>query len=165
MPEILQEVLVDAPLKILWNLMVQHLKYPEKEAEQGPEWEKLVIKDIRGKALTSKRTGLSVRTKWFYKFHFYSFEWDDEVTEWKELEKITWKSLSTWDMVDSFTIKPDNAHSRLTYEMRYTPPYGIFGKVWYRLFVHRNLEKHLHYTLVQMKRNAEAIAKFTRGNG
>jgi len=164
MPEIVQEILVDAPLKILWNLMVQHLKYPEEEAERGPEWEKLVIKDIRGKTLTSKRTGLGVRTKWFYKFHFYSFEWDDEVTEWKEMEKITWKSLSTWDMVDSFTIKPDNTHSRLTYEMRYTPPNGIFGRVWYRLFVHKNLKTHLHYVLLQMKRNAEAIAKFSRRN-
>lgn len=160
MPEIVREITIEAPPKIIWTLMVQHLKYPEKETERGSEWHKLVIKNIKGKALTPNRSGIGVRTRWYYKFYFYTFEWDDEVVEWEELKKITWKSISTWDMVDSFTIEPGNKETRLIYEMDYTPPYGILGKIWYRLFVHRHLEKHLEYTLLQMKRSAEAVAKF-----
>jgi len=160
MPRIAREIIMEAPPKIIWRLMVQHLKYPEKEAERGPEWDELVIKNIKGEALTSSRSGIGVRTRWYYKFYFYTFRWDDEVVEWEELKKITWKSISTWDMVDSFAIAPVNKETRLTYEMDYTPPYGIFGRIWYRLFVHRHLEKHLEYTLLQMKSSAEAIAKF-----
>ncbi len=142
--------------------MVQHLKYPEKEVERGPEWDKLVIKNIKGEALTSNRRGIGVKTRWYYKFHFYTFKWDDEVIEWEELRKMTWKSISTWDMVDSFTIKPQNNGTKLTYEMDYTPPYGIFGGIWYRLFVHKHLERHLVYTILQMKRSAEAIEKIKK---
>lgn len=140
--------------------MVQHLKYPEKETERESEWDKLVIKNLKGKALTSNRTGVGVKTRWYYKFYFYPFKWDDEVIEWKELEKITWKTISTWDMVDSFLIEPRGKETKLIYTMRYTPPYWIFGRIWYRLFVHKHLEKHLEYVLRQMKRSAEEIAKF-----
>ncbi len=110
--------------------------------------------------MTSKRSGIGVRTRWYYTFHFFNFKWDDEVIEWKEFRKIAWKSISTWDMVDSFTIKPENSETRLIYEMDYTPPYGILGKIWYRLFVHKHLETHLEYTIIQMKRSAEAVEKF-----
>lgn len=142
--------------------MVQHLKYPDRVAEREPGWDKLVIKDIKGEALTSNRIGIGVRTRWYYKFYFYTFKWDDEVIEWEELKKIAWKSISTWDMVDSFTIKPMNKETELIYEMGYTPPYWIFGKIWYRLFVHKPLERQLEYTLLQMKKSSELIAKLKR---
>ncbi len=154
--------MINAPPKTIWILMVQHLKFPEREVERGPEWSELAVKDIKGEALTPKRSGIGVRTRWYYKFHFFNFKWDDEATEWKEFRKIAWKSISTWDMVDSFTIKPENRETRLIYEMNYTPPYSILGKTWYRLFVHKHLEKHLEYTLFQMKRSAETVAKFGR---
>jgi len=167
MTKIIREIGIKATAETIWTLMVQHLKYPEKEAERGPEWKKLVIKNIKGVALTSRRSGIGVKTRWYYKFYFYTFKWDDEVVEWEELGKITWKSISTWDMVDSFTIKPENSETRLIYEMDYMPLYGILGKIWYRLFVHKQLEKHLEYTILQMKRSAEAIEKFkgSRKNG
>jgi len=82
------------------------------------------------------------------------------VVEWEELRKITWKAISSWNMIDSFTIKPENSESRLIYKMDYTPPYGILGRIWYRLIVHKHLERHLEYTLLQMKRSAETIEKF-----
>lgn len=99
------------------------------------------------------------KTRWFYKFYFTTFKWDDEVVEWEELKKITWKAISTWDMIDSFTINPENSETRLIYEMNYTPPYGIFGRIWYRLFVNKHFEKHLEYTILQMKKSAEAFVK------
>ncbi len=154
--------MINASARTIWTLMVQHLKYPEKEAERGFEWDKLVIKDIKGEALTSNRSGIGVRTRWYYRFHFYTFKWDDEVVEWEELKRITWKAISTWDMVDSFAIEPAGKETKLTYEMDYTPPYWIFGRIWYRLLVHKHLERHLEYTLLQMKRSAEAIAEFRR---
>jgi len=162
LPKIIREIMIKASPEIVWTLIVKHLKYPDREVERGSEWEELVIKDVKGEALTSNRSGIGVRTRWYYKFYFYSFKWDDEVIEWEELKKIVWKSISTWDMVDSFTIKPVNKETKLVYEMDYTPPYGIFGKIWYRLFVHKHLKKHLEYTLLQMKRNSEGIAKFKR---
>lgn len=121
--------MIKASSEIIWTLIVQHLKYPEKEAERGSEWDKLVIKNIKGEALTSNRSGIGVRTRWYYKFYFYTFKWDDEVVEWEELKKITWKSISTWDMVDSFIMKTAGKETRLTYEMNYTPQYWIFGKI------------------------------------
>jgi hypothetical protein len=63
-------------------------------------------------------------------------------------------------MVDSFSIEPINNETRLIYAMNYEPPYGILGKLWYRLFVHKHIEKNLEYTLLQMKRNAERVPKF-----
>jgi uncharacterized membrane protein len=115
---------------------------------------------MKGKALTPVREGLGVNTRWYYKFYFYSFKWDDEVIEWKEMEKIKWKAITTWDMVDSFTLKSIGEGTRLIYEMDYTPPYGILGKIWYGFFVHKNLKNHLEYTLFQMKKNAEEMSKF-----
>lgn len=161
MTEIVKEILIEASPKTIWTVMVQHLKYPEKEAEHGPEWEELAIKDVKGESLTSNRTGIGVRTRWYYKFYFYTFKWDDEVIEWEELKRIAWKSISTWRMIDSFTIVPDDAETKLVYEMEYTPPYGILGKIWYGLLVNKHLERNLEYTLRQMKKNAEAVAKFT----
>ncbi len=160
MPHILKEILIKAPSETIWTLMVQHLKYPEKESDRGAKWDELVIKNIKGEALTSNRIGLGVKTRWYYKFYFYTFKWDDEVCNWEELKEIAWKSISTWDMVDSFTINSENDESRLVYRMDYTPPYGILGKIWYRLFVHKHLEKHLEYTISQMKKSSEAIEKF-----
>lgn len=160
MPNVVKQVMIKATPNTIWTLMVQHLKYPEKEAERGPEWDGLVIKNMKGEAMTARRSGIGVKTRWYYKFYFYTFKWDDEVVEWEKLRKITWKSISTWDMVDSFTIKPENSETRLIYEMDYTPPYGILGNIWYRLFVHKHLEKHLEYTIIQMKIGAEAIEKF-----
>ncbi len=160
MPNVVKQIMIKATPNTIWTLMVQHLKYPEKEAERGPEWDRLVIKNMKGEAMTARRSGIGVKTRWYYKFYFYTFKWDDEVVEWEKLRKITWKSISTWDMVDSFTIKPENGETRLIYEMDYTPPYGILGNIWYRLFVHKHLEKHLEYTIIQMKRGAEAVEKF-----
>ena len=113
MLNVVQEIMIKATPKTIWTLMVQHLKYPEKEAERGPEWKRLVIKNIKGEALTSSRTGVGVKTRWYYKFYFYTFKWDDEVVEWEELKEIAWKSISTLDMVDSFTIKSENSESRV----------------------------------------------------
>ena len=162
MPKIVKEILIDASPEIIWTMMVKHLEHPEIEVERGPEWDGLVIKDIRGEALTPNRIGIGVRTRWYYKFQWYTFKWDDEVTEWEEMRRITWKAISTWDMLDSFTIIPEEKGTKLVYEMDYTAPYGILGKIWYRIFVNKHLEKHLEYTLLQMKRNAEKISKLKR---
>lgn len=159
MPRITREIAIDVPPKKVWTLIVQHLKYPGREVQRGPEWKKLVIKDLKGEALTPSRSGNGVKTRWYYKFHFYTFKWDDEVIEWKEFEKITWKAISTWEMVDSFEVKPVNGGTVLIYDMRYSAPYGVLGRIWYRLFVHKHLEKHLEYVLKQMKQNAEATAR------
>jgi uncharacterized membrane protein len=156
----MKKILIKANPETIWTLMVQHLKYPEKEAERGSEWDELVIKNINGEALTAKREDIGVKTRWYYKFYFYTFKWDDEVVEWEPLRKITWKAISTWEMIDSFTITPENSETWLIYEMDYTPPYGTFGGIWYRLFVHKHLKQHLDYTLRQMKKSAETIEAF-----
>ena len=92
----------------------------------------MAIRDTIGEALTKERVGVGVKTRWFYQFHWFSFKWDDEVTVWDEGHKIEWKSISTWRMVDSFTIEPTSEGCRLVYKMDYTPPYGFLEKLYYR---------------------------------
>lgn len=162
MTKIVKDILIDAPPEVIWTMMARHQQYPEVEVERGPEWDDLVIKDLRGEALTEQRKGIGARTRWFYKFYWYTFKWDDEVTEWDENRRILWKSISTWEMIDSFDLVPEEGGTRLVYEMEYSPPYGILGKIWYRLFVNRHLEKQLEYTLLQMKRNAEGLSRLRR---
>jgi uncharacterized membrane protein len=154
---IIRSIEINAPPSTLWMMMVKHLKYPRIEDRHGPEWSKLVIKDTFGEALSEKRAGVGVKTRWFYKFHRFSFNWDDEVSDWVEGRKIEWKAISTWRMVDSFTIEPQGEGCRLVYEMDYTPPYWIFGRIFYYLFVNKHLERHLEYVLRQMKRSAEGL--------
>ena len=66
MTHIVKEILINAASETTWTLMVQHLKYPEKESDRGAR-------------------------RWYYKFYFYTFKWDDEVYKWEELKKIAWK--------------------------------------------------------------------------
>jgi len=68
-------------------------------------------------------------------------------------------------MVDSFIVEPAGNATKLTYAMDYTAPYGVLGGMWYRLFVHRHLERHLEYTLLQMKRSAEVVERFKARSG
>ena len=72
-----KEILINDASETIWTLMIQHLKYPEKESERGVEWDALVIKNIKGEALTSNRMGIGVKTRWYYKFYFYTFKWDE----------------------------------------------------------------------------------------
>jgi hypothetical protein len=157
MPQILEEIIIDASPEIVWTMLVRHLEYPDY-VSRGPEWDSLVIKDIRGESLSLDRKGVGVKTRWYYKFYWYTFKWDDEVIEWEEKKRITWKALSTWKMIDSFTIYSQQKETRLVYEMDYTPPYGVMGRIWYKLFVHGHLDKNVKYTMLQMKRNAEKIS-------
>lgn len=156
---IVKEIMISASPEVIWNIMVKHLEYPEIEREHGPEWKKLAIKDVKGESLTSKRSGAGVKTRWHYTFFGLQFVWDDEVIEWEEMKRIVYKSTSTWNMIDSFTLTPRNSESRLVNKMDYTPPYGILGRIYYSLIVNRHLERNLEYTLRQMKRSAEKLAK------
>ena len=162
MTEIIKEVLIRASPNIVWTIIVQHLKYPHVELERGSEWNNLVIKDLKGEEVTEKRTGLGVQTRWYYKFYWFTFKWEDEVAEWDENKRIAWKSISTWEMNDSFTLIPENSQTRLISEMDYTPPYGILGRIGYRLFVNKHLEKNIEYTLARMKKNSERISRLQK---
>ncbi len=159
MVKMVKEVRVSASPEFIWSIIVKHLKHPEIEGDRNLEWKRLAIKNIRGESLTSKREGVGVKTRWYYTFYGFPYNWDDEVIEWEEFKRITWKSISTWEMVDSFIIIPVNSESKLIYEMEYTPPWGLFGKFHFSLFVNKHLEKHLEYTLRQMKRSAERLSQ------
>lgn len=157
--ELEKDIKIKASPETIWNMMVKHQEHPDKEPPRIEGWEKLAIKDLGGEPLTEKRKGLGVRTRWHYKFFFYPFSWDDEVIKWDEKRKIEWKAISDWDMVDSFTLDPVNDETRVIYRMEYTPPYGMLGKIWYKLIVHRYIEKHIDYILRNMKENAERIER------
>jgi hypothetical protein len=65
-------------------------------------------------------------------------------------------------MVDSFILVPVEKGTKLIYEMDYTPPYRSLGRIWYKLFVNKHIDRHLEYTVLQMKRNAEGISRLKR---
>jgi hypothetical protein len=52
-----RETRIEASPEIIWTMIVKHLEYPNIEVERArPDWHRLVIKDLRGEALTQNRS-------------------------------------------------------------------------------------------------------------
>jgi uncharacterized membrane protein len=69
-------------------------------------------------------------------------EWDTEVAEWKENEKIAWHSTGGQvKMTSSMTFTPIKDGTKLTFEMDYNMPYSILGKIIEKLWVGNDIDK------------------------
>lgn len=154
MTKIIKSIEIDAPPKKVWTLIVQHLKYPDRHAN---EEETAPIKAGGGKAISKKRVGVGVTTRWTYEFRNKTYTWDDIVTEWVENKRIVWKSTSTWQMEDSFDLEPTESGTRLIYIMDYKLPYGFLGWIYGKLRLQKPMEKTLENTLMNMKRVVEKL--------
>lgn len=154
MTKIIKSIEIDALPKKVWTLIVQHLKYPDHPAdEEGMA----PIKAVRGKAISKKRAGVGVTTRWTYEFKGKTYTWDDIVTEWVDNKRIAWKSTSTWQMEDSFDLEPTEKGTRLIYTMDYKLPYGFLEWIYGKLRLQKPMEKTLENTLMNMKRMVEKL--------
>jgi len=80
-------------------------------------------------------------------------EYDAEITEWKENEKMSWHSTSgkLKGMSCSMSLSPIKGGTKVTFVSAYDLPYSIFGKILDRLRVRRELEKTMEKALEKLK--------------
>ena len=102
MVKMVKEVRVSASPEFIWSIIVKHLKYPEIEGDRDLEWKRLAIKNIRGESLTSKGEGIGVKTRWYYTFYGFPYNWDDEVIEWDEFKRLDLQRVR--DLMDNAII-------------------------------------------------------------
>ncbi len=95
--------------------------------------------------MSEQRSGVGTRTRWHYTYRGKPFVWDDVVTEWDPGRRVVWRSTSTWEMEDSFTLTSleSGTQTDLTYDMNYRLPYGLLGRIYGKLFLERRMRKHL----------------------
>jgi uncharacterized membrane protein len=83
-------------------------------------------------------------------------EWNAEITEYKENEKVSWRTTSgNMTIIYNATLDPVKAGTKLTTSFDYEPPYSILGKLIDKLRVHKALEKESEQALQKMKDIAE----------
>ena len=83
-------------------------------------------------------------------------EWDAEITEYKDNEKVSWRTTSgNMTIIYNATLDPVKAGTKLTTSFDYEPPYSILGKLIDKLRIHKALEKEAETALEKMKAQAE----------
>lgn len=158
MARIRKDIEINAPVRVVWRILENHMKHPEQRmAGQAEKIQPIVAKT--GKRLTQQRTGVGVKTRWAYLWKGRTFEWEDVTTEWVEGRRVAWRTVSGWDMEDSFTLEPLGGDTRVIYDMRYSLPHGVLGQVYdhlrFRRYVHRSLDE----TLSALKETTEKITR------
>jgi uncharacterized membrane protein len=147
-----REILVNSPLSRVWRVLEKHLEHPEiSDSHQGSG----SIEEVRGEALSVQRSGVGTRSRWLYKYKGKPFTWDDVVTRWDPMNRISWKTTSGWQMEDSFMLREDDRKTRLTYEMSYHLPYGPLGWLYGKIILEPRMRNHLDDVMERIKRLSE----------
>lgn len=152
MRQLVHEVFINCQPARIWRLFEKHLEHPELAMVQSDPGE---IQQAKAEALSEQRAGIGTRTRWHYTYGRKPFDWDDVVTVWEPGKRVGWKTTSSWDMEDSFTITPEKNGARVTHEMEYRLPYGPLGAVYGRVILEPKMRKHLQGVLLRMKRLCE----------
>ena len=83
-------------------------------------------------------------------------EWDAEITEYKDNEKVSWRTTSgNMTIIYNATLEPAKAGTKLTTSFDYELPYSNLGKLIDKLRVHKSMEKEVEQALQKMKDIAE----------
>ena len=83
-------------------------------------------------------------------------EWDAEITEYKDNEKVSWRTTSgNVTIIYNATLDPSEAGTKLTTAFDYELPYSVLGKLIDKLRVHKAMEKEADKALQKMKEAAE----------
>ena len=83
-------------------------------------------------------------------------EWDAEITEYKDNEKVSWRTTGgNMTIIYNATLDPAKAGTKLTTSFDYELPYSILGKLIDKLRVHKAMEKEAEKALQKMKEIAE----------
>mgnify|MGYP001043965618 CR=1 FL=1 len=118
-----------------------------------PEWLDAIKKVER----TSKdKDGLGATAHVIGKAEGVKSEWDAETTEWKENEKIAWRSTAgSLTMSSSMTLSPIEDGIKATLIMNYSLPYSILGKIIDKLWVSRDIDKSVERGMKKLKETGE----------
>jgi uncharacterized membrane protein len=83
-------------------------------------------------------------------------EWDAEITEFKENEKVSWRTISgNMTIIYNAIVESAKTGTKLTTSFDYELPYSILGKLIDKLRVHKAMEKESEKALQKMKEIAE----------
>ena len=152
MGRLTRSISINCPPSRVWRIIEKHLEHPQiSTLEQEPG----EIQESHGEALSEQRAGVGTRTRWFYSYKRKPFTWDDVVTDWEPQRKVAWKTVSTWDMQDSFSLQPEGKGTRLTYDMNYHLPYGPLGWLYGKMVLESRMNRHLTGVLQRMKKLCE----------
>ncbi len=150
MGKLKEEITIKSPPGTVWRIIEKHLEHPELfPGGQGLG----EIHETKGEPLSDQRSGVGTRTRWHYTYHGKPFVWDDVVTEWDPGKRVVWKSTSSWEMEDAFTLVPPDSGTRthLIYDMTYRLPYGLLGRIYGKLLLEPPMRKHLKGVLARIR--------------
>ena len=75
-------------------------------------------------------------------------EWGAEVTEYKDNEKVSWRTTSgNLTIIYNATLELAKAGTKLTTSFDYELPYSVLGKLIDKLRVHKSMEKEVEQAL------------------
>jgi uncharacterized membrane protein len=145
-----EEIKIKSPPGRVWRIIEKHLERPDLSSGNKDSGE---IQETRGESLSEQRSGVGTKTRWHYTHRGKPFVWDDIVTMWDPGKRVVWKTTSSWEMEDSFTLTPSDAatRTRLTYDMTYRLPYGLLGRIYGRLLLEARIRKHLKTVLGRIR--------------
>ena len=105
------------------------------------EWFNVIKKVER----TSKgKDGLGATAHVVAKAMGIKVEWDAKTIEWKENEKVAWRSTAgNFKMSSSMTFSPTKDGTKVTFVMNYDLPYSVLGKIIDKLGVSREVSKSI----------------------
>ena len=107
--------------------------------DRVPEWFDIIKKVEHTSEI---KDGLGATTHVVAKAGGINAEWNSEVSEWRENEKIAWHSTGGQvTMTSSMTFSPIKDGTKLTFEMDYDLPYSILGKIIDKLWVGKDIDE------------------------
>ncbi len=140
-----RSIVINAPSKKVFSLLT--------DRKRVPEWNKLIKES---KVTSEKATGVGSTVHYVGEAGGAQGEWDIETTEWEENKKYAWQTTSgDITMFTTWTLKPTNGGTQLTYTISYELPYSILGKILDKLRASKDIEKGMINGLQNLKRLLE----------
>lgn len=136
---------IDASPEKIWSLI---------NWDRVPEWYDS-IKKVEWKTAKGKM-GVGTAVHVWNETAGVKGEFDTEITEFVDKEKVTWRTTSgTPTTIFHTTMIPSGTKYKVTTAFDYELPYSILGKLIDKLKVHKELEKEAETALQRMKKVAE----------
>ena len=130
MGKIKNSIDIKAPPEKIWPIVFW---------DRVPEWFDVIKK---AEHTSEIKDGLGATTHVVATAGGIKAEWDTEVEEWKENEKISWHSTGGQvAMTSSMTFTPIKDGTKLTFEMDYVMPYSVLGKIIEKLWVGKDINE------------------------
>jgi len=83
-------------------------------------------------------------------------EWEGGTTEWIENKMYSWRSTGGhFTGFGSMILDPLNNQTKFTMIFDYEIPYSLFGKIFDKLHIHKEIEKYIDQGLLKLKAKLE----------